>query len=302
MGRAAPAGRLNGFGPSGMFQLGVTSMRVPRTSSFVAAAALCAALAGCQAQPAPARPGGATSSRAERARRDAEAQAVAAVNAAAGAQAKLVPEIAVKKPGLWQKVVSIGSSQVSVNVPTIDVPPTLTFPPEPPAPKSAPRPGSPVLIRERVVSALPHPTAAEAEEDALAHAREVIEKRLAELDPPLRYLPSMGEVRSEFVRTDSRSERPLNPEERAALASYGDRTPRVYVEYDVEVTADQVRELRAQGRITGALRVLVALTTVALAGFVFLRADEWTKGYLTRWLALFAAGLAGGVAAMMLLL
>ena len=36
---------------------------------------------------------------------------------------------------------------------------------------------------------------------------------------------------------------------------------------------------------------------MALAGFLFLRLDEWTKGYLTSWLALGAAALGGGVVA-----
>jgi hypothetical protein len=39
------------------------------------------------------------------------------------------------------------------------------------------------------------------------------------------------------------------------------------------------------------------LAAVALAGFLFLRADEWTKGYLTSWLAIAAVVLAGGAAA-----
>jgi hypothetical protein len=40
---------------------------------------------------------------------------------------------------------------------------------------------------------------------------------------------------------------------------------------------------------------------VALAGFLFLRFDDWTRGYLTSWLAFLAAGLAGGVAAALFL-
>lgn len=273
-------------------------MRFPRASSVVAIAA-CAALAGCHAQPSPPRPGGANSSRAEAARKLAEANALKAVTEVAARQAQLAPEVAVAKPGWGQRVMAlVNSSPVSVPPPpAIVVPPPALSARDPSAPHTAPRPGSPVLIRERVCSSLPYPTAKEAEEDALAHARELIDQKLRELDPPISYLPSTGEVWTEFLRTDSRTVRGLSPDERAALDSYGDHAARVYVEYDIEITADQVRELRAQSRIAIGLRVLVALTGVALAGYLFLRADERTKGYLTRWLALGAAVVAGGVAA-----
>jgi hypothetical protein len=66
------------------------------------------------------------------------------------------------------------------------------------------------------------------------------------------------------------------------------------------VTAEQVRELRSQERVASGMRVLGIVVAVALAGFLFLRADEWTKGYLTHWLALGAALLAGGAAALLI--
>ncbi|MBN9121786.1 MAG: hypothetical protein J0I06_22040, partial [Planctomycetes bacterium] len=120
---------------------------------------------------------------------------------------------------------------------------------------------------------------------------------LADLDPPVRYKPSIDEVRAEFIRKDSRAVRPPNADERETFDRYGVTGNRVYVEYDVEVTAEQVRELRSQERSAAAVRVLGILFAVALAGFLFLRADEWTRGYLTSWLALAAVALAGGAAA-----
>jgi hypothetical protein len=128
-----------------------------------------------------------------------------------------------------------------------------------------------------------------------------VKEKLAALDPPVRYEPSPGEVRAEFLRADSRQVRPLSAAEKEAFAPYESRTDSmVYVEYDVEVTADQVRELRAQDRVSAALRVVGALFAVALGGFLFLRADEWTRGHLTRWLALGAVTAAGGAAAALL--
>ena len=91
--------------------------------------------------------------------------------------------------------------------------------------------------------------------------------------------------------------RGLNPAEKEMFAKYEIKGNPVYVEYDVEVTADQVRELRTRDRVGSSLRIFGAIAAVALAGFLFLRLDEWTKGYLTRWLAIAAVLLAGGTAA-----
>jgi hypothetical protein len=70
-----------------------------------------------------------------------------------------------------------------------------------------------------------------------------------------------------------------------------------YVEYDIEVRADQVRDLRSRDRVADALRVFAGVAFASLLGFLFLRLDERTKGYLTRWLAVVAVLLGGGAAA-----
>jgi hypothetical protein len=169
-------------------------------------------------------------------------------------------------------------------------------PPKPPAaPRGQPRPSA--VIRERVASALPYPTEAEADEDAVAQACEVVAKKLAELDPPVHYRPSPAEARAEFLRKGSRAVRDPTEEEKKILDGLNINGKRVYVEYEVEVRADQVRELRSQDRVSAALRALGGLLALAVAGFLFLRADEWTKGYLTSWLALAAVTLAGAAAA-----
>ena len=280
-----------------------------RTVALASVALAFVALAGCSSKPSAPREGGASGSKADKARKDAEALAVRAVNAGADAQAKAVPEVAVRRD------ITLLGGRVTVNRETWEpavhakaavakAPPAAPAPPAPdvaakgpPAPKTAARPGAPVVVRERVVSALPAATEAEAEDDALAQARDLVEQKLAALDPPVRHKPSIGEVRAEFVRKDSRTVRGPDAREKAILAE-GDLVGNfVFVEYDVEVTADQVRELRAQERVAGGLRVLGVLTAVALAGFLFLRADEWTRGYLTSWLALGAVALAAGTAA-----
>jgi hypothetical protein len=100
--------------------------------------------------------------------------------------------------------------------------------------------------------------------------------------------------KSEFIRKDSRLTRQLTEEEKEEYARNGFTDKRYYLEYYVEITADQLRELRTRDRITLAFRVLAGFTFVSLSCFLFLRADEWTKGYLTRWLAAGAVALVGG--------
>lgn len=271
---------------------------------------LCLALAACSSKPTPAPPGGATGSKAEKARRDAEAVALQSVTGAAASQSKAMPELAVNytiKDRVFGKSVppkgGTPPAPVSVQAQSPAPPPAAPEPPavvvkEKPKPKALPRPGgAPLVLRERVVSIVPYATEADAEGDAIEQAREAVEKKLADLDPPVRHKVSVNEVRNEFLRKDSRTVRPPDAEEERALNQYGVTGHLVYVEYDVEVTADQVRELRTQERVGAALRFLGMFTAVALAGFLFLRADEWTRGYLTSWLALGAVALAGGAAA-----
>jgi hypothetical protein len=277
--------------------------------------ALCAGAPGCH-KPAPA-PGGATSSKAEKARKDAEALALGGASGGASAQARAEPETR-KRFGFPANIrlmldqVAAGKSATppapnETPAPSIGPAPGLpTLSPTPvvkgpPGPKSTPRSGW--VIREHVVCKAPSATEAEAEADVLELARSVVERKLAELDPPLAHEPSLGEVRTEFLRKDSRAVHPPSADERTALSPYILHPETyVYVEYDVEVTADQVRELRAQARVSAGLRVVGLVLAVALAGFLFLRADEWTKGYLTRWLALAAVTLGGGVAAALLII
>ena len=153
------------------------------------------------------------------------------------------------------------------------------------------------MISERIVTEIPYPTEAEADARAIEEAQKLIEKRLKELDPPVEYLPPISVVRNEYIRKESRLVR-LPPEsEKNAIISAGYVESRRYVDYTVEVTGEQIRELRTRNRVTDGLRALGAMAVVSLAGFFFLRLDEWSKGYLTSWLALAAAALGGGIVA-----
>jgi hypothetical protein len=233
--------------------------------------ALCVALSGCGTKQPPS--GGAGNPRAEKARKDAEAMAINGVTSGANAQAKFVP---VEEKA---KVTPVGVTKGQAE----QVPIT--------------RPGGVVVVIQKPVrSAVPSTNEAEADEDAIAQACEVIERELAKLDPPVHYKPSPNEAKG-FIRKESRTVRAPDAAEKQLLTEIKFTGNPVYVEYEVEITADQVRELRSQDRVSTGVRVLGALMAVALAAFLFLRADEWTKGYLTSWLALGAIALAGGAAA-----
>ncbi|MCS6866802.1 MAG: hypothetical protein RMJ56_08830 [Gemmataceae bacterium] len=218
--------------------------------------------------------GGSNNSRAEKARSEAEQLAITVVVAGAAAQAHQLPD--------GGKAIAQRNTTARAKVS---------------APKSTPRPGSPALIREHVISSRPYLSEAEAEEDTFLQAQTLLAQKFAELDPPLDHTPSMAEVKAEYLRKETRTVSPPSEAILDEAAQAGLAGKLVYVGYDVEVSADQVRELRSQQRVMASLRIVGILMASALAIFLFLRADDWTKGYLTRWLALAAVIIAGGTAA-----
>jgi hypothetical protein len=302
---------------------------------LIIALLLCGIVAGgCTRVP---QPGGSQNTKSEKARKAAEELAVNVVSGVARTQAKAVPELTASERGDRSGRLNLSQSRAasefvalspnglsakiyeSINLPPPRTPigpvlpgatqPVATATSNAPrlsavkevAPKAPPRPGSPAIIWEHVVSSLPSASVAEAENDALSNAQDAIERRLANLDPPVKYRPTLNEVENEFTRKDSRITR---PPPQAELESYlkSGVDPKVvaelvYAEYDVEVTADQIREIRTRDRVTLTMRAFGGFIFLALAGFFFLRADEWTKGYLTRWLACGAVILVGGAVA-----
>jgi hypothetical protein len=277
------------------------------------------ALAGCHSKPSPP-PGGARGSKADAARKQAEALARdAVIGAASEVQARAEPrrggsgwfvkaaqlavEAAVVKDALTSEV---GAQQP----PRSPTPPATTKAPA----KEPARFGGRSPIREVVWNQLPSATESEAESDVLGVAQETIERRLAELDPPVYYRPTANEVKNEFLRRDTRYSSTLSKvtgdearvrraEEMRTLftgAFEGNSTEKVanlyYTEYTVEVTADQVRELRTRDRLADSLRMLGLVTAAAVAGLMFLRLDQWTRGHLTRLLAIAAVTLAAAAA------
>ncbi len=180
--------------------------------------------------------------------------------------------------------------------------PPKAVPPAPAPTRNPYRTDTNVVISERVTSSIPHQTEAEADNDVFAIAADLLEQKLLELDPPIVFRPTPNEVRNEFVRYNSRTVFPPDEDKRLELEAFGIDANRVYVAYQVEVSAEQIRDLRTGERVTQGLRMIGGLTAAAIAGFLFLRLDERTKGYLTRWLAVGAVTLAAGAAITMYLL
>ncbi len=254
-------------------------------------------------------PGGATTTKAKTARKAAETYALEAVQGAVAAEVESKPELA-KPKSVWGRASELvirpqkPTQTVTVSTTITPTPPTPPVPPMPPMPtlqslpppthRPVPRPSGTVVIREKVTSEIPYPTEVEAEAATLEQCVEVIARKLHALGTPIEYRPSVSVIKNDYLRPESRVVRPPTPEEKELIKRSGYHTDRVYVEYTVELTTDQIRELRAHDRLGAALRVFGVIAATALAGFGFLRLDQWSKGYLTSWLAFIALGLAGG--------
>ena len=112
----------------------------------------------------------------------------------------------------------------------------------------------------------------------------------------------MWEIRDRYVRPDSIAEVHPTADIKTEWAAADLDPDRVWVELDVEVSPDQMRQLRAdQRRMYAGLWFGLAFVA-AVAGYGFLRLDALTKGYLTTALGIAAGGLvAAAVAALAML-
>ncbi|MBA2225057.1 hypothetical protein [Thermogemmata fonticola] len=271
---------------------------------------------GCQRLPPP---GGSNSPKAEKARRQAEQLAENAVYGAAIAYARSHPqtESGGRLERWWRHIrQNLGlSKQEAPPLPRELLPapvePPLILQPATreasPRPKSLPRPGPPVVIRERVVSEIPRRSVVEAEEDALTVAAEMLAERFAGLDPPLHYYPTWEEIRQEYMRRESWEVVPYRLHLRQKDARYEEKQSsleQIYnsteiehlvdVEFDIEVTSEQIRYLRSRKRLETTVPILLLAMLILLGISVWLRLDEWSHGYFSRWLAMALTALVSG--------
>lgn len=146
----------------------------------------------------------------------------------------------------------------------------------------------------RIRSESPQPSKDKAMNDALLVARQKIVDHLRSLDPPVETIPTLDDVRNKYVKPESVVEVQPTEAVRTAWAESKLEPNRMWVEIDVEVTDNHVRELRAKDRITSAGWISAGVFLLVATLFGFLRLDAWTRGYLTTFLGLGAAALAGG--------
>lgn len=126
-----------------------------------------------------------------------------------------------------------------------------------------------------------HLTTDAATTDAVEQARVSIGKQLERLDPPVARRPSFETVRAKYVVPNSAVTIQPPDDLKAEWAKAKLETNRVWVQVDVEVTAEQVRQLRGEER-TIAVGRLVGVLVLVLAGLAgFFRLDALTKGHLT---------------------
>ena len=149
--------------------------------------------AGCRARVS--NPGGTRGSKPDAARKQAESLALSGVKGAAEAQATIFIATNVRER----------DQNPTHTTPALALTPSTPAASDLPQPKALPRPGAPPIIRERIVSAVPAANESDADKEAILAAQEIIERRLAELDPPVKYRPSANEVEKEFLRRDSRT-------------------------------------------------------------------------------------------------
>lgn len=160
-------------------------------------------------------------------------------------------------------------------------------------------------IKLHVKSDKPYPSKDMALNDALIKAGLDIREALRALDPPVEAQPGWMKVKADYLRPESVRYIEPTPEQKQAWAEDGDGriddTNRYWAEIDVEVTDEQVRELRSDSRVrTGGVVAAVGFVLV-LALFGFLRLDAWTRGYLTGGLAVAAVAAAGAAVALLVL-
>jgi hypothetical protein len=156
-------------------------------------------------------------------------------------------------------------------------------PPERPAFQfAADRPAKSTAVKlTGVKSGEPHPTKELALADALIVAQGQLADKLAKLDPPIDHAPGVGRIHTDFLRPDSVQVVRPPADVAAAWREKGLNPNLMWVTVDVEVSDDQVRQLRGDHRLTehGPLFALPLVLAAGLWGF--LRLDAWTRGHFT---------------------
>ena len=129
------------------------------------------------------------------------------------------------------------------------------------------------------------PSLESARESARQTAQERMRDWLGKQNPPIRRVPSLDNIRRMVRQEYSPQQEMLNQKDTMYK-----------ITMDVDLHPKNVRDLRERDRVlTGIWTLGGLLALLGIAALLF-RIDEWTKGYLTRWL------IAAGVGAVIALL
>jgi len=268
----------------------VTRRMTRRAGAVVAAAGLWA-LAGCSGEhsgPPPAKSPNRMSA-SELTTYAATAGPTYAVNAIVDPPAKSAPQ------QVFQ--MQTGANKIRIVTP---VPPAAT--PEPPAMVAAPAPpatpGHPVQTAARSKSETktqtrtftgihlvkmgePKPSRDGAKDDAVRKAKDALIQKLCQLDPPVTTAPSLARIQNEYCPANLVKVEVADDPKWDELKRLNGQSELYVAEVTVELTDDQVRQLRQEERVQNGLIGVGGLAAGALVVCGLLRAGT-AAGRLTR--------------------
>ena len=149
-----------------------------------------------------------------------------------------------------------------------------------------------------VRSGEPHTNKETALADALLVAQGRLADQFAKLDPPLEATPSLNQIRTDYLRPESVAEVQATAGDREAWEKAGLDPRRFWVTADVEVSEDQIRQLRGDRRLASAAPLFLFALVIVGGLYGFLRLDALTKGHLTGVLLLGYGGLMAAAVAL----
>jgi hypothetical protein len=172
-------------------------------------------------------------------------------------------------------------------------PPAMVAAPAPPAAPSHPtqtaaRSNSEAKAQARAIAGIhlvkigePKPSRDGAKEDAVRKAKEALIQRLCQLDPPVTTTPSLARVQNEYCPANLVKVELADDPKWDELKRLNGQSELYVAEVTVELTDDQVRQLRQEERVQNGLIGVGGLAVGALAVCGLLRAGT-AAGRLTR--------------------
>jgi hypothetical protein len=123
-------------------------------------------------------------------------------------------------------------------------------------------------------------------ERAVLTAQEEIPKLYTNPDHPLLFVPSREFILTKLKKSESFTEVDSGSTDIGLLYN---------VTLTLEIPAQMEQQFRKAGRVVSGFWGLGCAVAALIVVGLFFRMDEWTKGYLTTWLALLSVGIISGL-------